>query len=74
MIEISDRPFGGVSTDATISWTAEKFREALLDLTTQEKSSSFTKELLADRSRAPAPPPAATVQDLVDQEGDGEVD
>lgn len=33
MVEISDRPFGGVSTEATISWTAEKFREALMDLT-----------------------------------------
>lgn len=51
MVEISDRPFGGVSTETTISWTAEKFREALLDLTAQEGGAGFTKELLADRSR-----------------------
>lgn len=51
MVEISDRPFGGVSTETTISWTAEKFREALLDLTAQEGGAGFTKDLLADRSR-----------------------
>ncbi|KAL0636115.1 hypothetical protein Q9L58_004904 [Maublancomyces gigas] len=54
MVEISDRPFGGVSTETTISWTAEKFREALLDLTAQEGGAGFTKELLADRSRGVA--------------------
>ncbi|KAH8151068.1 uncharacterized protein LAJ45_04770 [Morchella importuna] len=54
MVEISDRPFGGVSTEATISWTAEKFREALLDLTTQENGANFAKELLqADRGKTP---------------------
>ncbi|KAG0134469.1 hypothetical protein HOY82DRAFT_602515 [Tuber indicum] len=32
MVEISDRPFGGVSVDERITAVAEKFREALMDL------------------------------------------
>lgn len=48
MVEISDRPFGGVSVETNISWTAEKFREALMDLAARE---GVAKELLADRSR-----------------------
>lgn len=32
MIEISDRAFGGISTDAKLRWTTEKFREALVEI------------------------------------------
>lgn len=32
MIEISDRAFGGISTDAKLWWTTEKFREALVEM------------------------------------------
>jgi len=32
MIEISDRAFGGISTEAKLRWTTEKFREALLEI------------------------------------------
>lgn len=32
MVEISDRPFGGVSNRQKVSWTADKFRDTLLEL------------------------------------------
>ena len=32
MIEISDRAFGGISTEAKLRWTTEKFREALIEI------------------------------------------
>lgn len=59
MVEISDRPFGGVSTEATISWTAEKFREALMDLTATEGG----KE---DRSRTGSVRSGGTVGESVE--------
>ena len=37
MVEISDRPFGGVSADERITAVAEKFREALMDLRAEEE-------------------------------------
>jgi hypothetical protein len=36
MVEISDRPFGGVSNQTKISWTTERFREALLEIADPE--------------------------------------
>lgn len=33
MIEVSDRAFGGISSEAKLLWTTEKFREAILEVT-----------------------------------------
>ncbi|KAG0641646.1 hypothetical protein HOY80DRAFT_711260 [Tuber brumale] len=43
MVEISDRPFGGVSTDERITAIAEKFREALMDLRGEEEDGEDEK-------------------------------
>ena len=44
MVEISDRPFGGVSADERITAVAEKFREALMDLRAEEGDGEGEKE------------------------------
>ena len=49
MIEVSDRPFGGVSNHAKISWTAEKFREALLEIADPETREQAMENLVGGR-------------------------
>lgn len=44
MIEISDRAFGGVSTQAKLRWTTEKFREALIEISERaDTQSGYTR-------------------------------
>ena len=51
MVEVSDRPFGGVSNQAKISWTAEKFREALLEIADPETREQAMENLVGRRER-----------------------
>ncbi|KAI5799207.1 hypothetical protein DFH27DRAFT_624355 [Peziza echinospora] len=73
MIEISDRAFGGISTQAKLHWTTEKFREALIEISemsddtergdcgssldSRSIQTAFGSTTTTTASSTPAPPP-----------------